>query len=46
MTGVQTCALPISEALAELMESRSRDDSELTGATEKLREAIGLEERH
>jgi low affinity Fe/Cu permease len=36
----------IAEGLAELMESQSRDDTELTEATEKLREAIGLEERH
>ena len=36
----------IAEALAELMESRARDDEELTEATSKLRDAIGLEERH
>ena len=36
----------IAEALAELMESRSRNDPELGDATRKLREAIGLEERH
>jgi low affinity Fe/Cu permease len=36
----------IAEGLAELMESQSRNDSELAEATEKLREAIGLEERH
>ncbi len=36
----------IAEGLAELMESQSRDDDELAGATTKLREAIGLEERH
>ena len=36
----------LAEALAELMESHSRTDEELEGATRKLREAIGLEERH
>ena len=36
----------IAEALAELMESQSRNDEELAQATTKLREAIGLEERH
>ena len=36
----------IAEGLAELMESQSRDDQELATATTKLREAIGLEERH
>ncbi|MCW2711023.1 MAG: putative rane protein [Marmoricola sp.] len=36
----------IAEALAELMESQSVDDHELGHATEKLREAVGLEERH
>ena len=36
----------LAEALAELMESQSRDDTELEGATHKLREAVGLEERH
>ncbi len=36
----------LAEALAELMESHSRTDPELEEATEKLREAIGLEERH
>ena len=36
----------IAEALAELMESHSEDDRELADATTKLREAIGLEERH
>ena len=36
----------LAEALAELMESHSRNDKELEGATHKLREAIGLEERH
>ena len=36
----------IAEGLAELMESHSRADPELEEATVKLREAIGLEERH
>ena len=36
----------IAEGLAELMESQSRHDEELGEATTKLREAIGLEERH
>lgn len=36
----------IAEALAELMESQSGDDNELADATEKLREAVALEERH
>ena len=36
----------IAEALAELMESHSRDDEELREATTKLRQAIRLEERH
>jgi low affinity Fe/Cu permease len=36
----------IAEALAALMESRGEDDPELREATTKLREAVGLEERH
>ena len=36
----------LAEGLAELMESHSRTDPELEEATQKLREAIGLEERH
>ena len=36
----------IAEGLAELMESQVARDRELTDATTKLREAIGLEERH
>lgn len=36
----------LAEALAELMESRAADDPALRDATEKLREAVGLEERH
>ena len=36
----------IADAMAALMESRGRDDPELLEAAEKLRGAIGLEERH
>jgi low affinity Fe/Cu permease len=36
----------LAEALAALMESQSRDDADLQDATRKLREAVGLEERH
>lgn len=36
----------LAEALAALMESRAAEDSDLREATEKLREAVGLEERH
>ena len=36
----------LAEGLAELMESHSRTDPELEEATQKLRDAIGLEERH
>ena len=36
----------IAEALSDLMDSRAADDPDLTEAVEKLREAIGLEERH
>ncbi len=36
----------LAEALAALMESRAVEDSDLREATEKLREAVGLEERH
>ncbi len=36
----------IAEALAALMRSRARDDEELANAERKLREAVGLEERH
>jgi low affinity Fe/Cu permease len=36
----------LAEALAELMESHSHHDEELRKATRKLREAVGLEERH
>ncbi|MEV5967550.1 low affinity iron permease family protein [Kribbella sp. NPDC051952] len=36
----------IAEALAELMTSQGRTDPALQDATQKLRDAIGLEERH
>ncbi len=36
----------LAEALAALMESRAADDPELTDAVTRLREAVGLEERH
>jgi low affinity Fe/Cu permease len=36
----------IAEALAALMASRATQDSELTEAVSKLRDAVGLEERH
>ena len=36
----------VAEALSDLMESRAQDDPNLTKAVEKLREAVGLEERH
>ena len=36
----------IAEALASLMESGGRTDPELHDAAQKLREAVGLEERH
>jgi low affinity Fe/Cu permease len=36
----------LAEALAALMESRAADDPELEEAVVKLREAVGLEERH
>jgi len=36
----------LAEALAALMDSRGNDDPELQDATRKLREAVGLEERH
>jgi low affinity Fe/Cu permease len=36
----------IAEAVAALMASRGRDDPELLDAAEKLRDAVGLEERH
>jgi len=36
----------IAEALASLMESRARDDPELEDAANRLRDSVGLEERH
>lgn len=36
----------IAEALAALMRSRAREDDDLADAERKLREAVGLEERH
>ena len=36
----------LAEALAALMESRAADDPQLHEAVERLREAVGLEERH
>ncbi|CAG7589236.1 low affinity iron permease family protein [Rhodococcus opacus] len=36
----------IAEALAALLDSSARDNPELRKAEEKLREAVGLEDRH
>jgi low affinity Fe/Cu permease len=36
----------LAEALASLMDSRAADDPELREATQRLRDAVGLEERH
>ena len=36
----------VAEALSDLMESRAADDPHLTTSVEKLRDAVGLEERH
>ena len=36
----------LAEALSDLMESRARDDDDLNDAVRRLREAVGLEERH
>lgn len=36
----------IAEALVALMESQSADDQKLREATQALRDAVGLEERH
>ena len=36
----------IAEAISDLMESRAADDPHLRGSVERLREAVGLEERH
>lgn len=36
----------IAEGLVALMDSRSEEDKELVEATQRLRDAVGLEERH
>jgi low affinity Fe/Cu permease len=36
----------LAEALSALMESRAADDPDLREAADKLRDAVGLEERH
>ncbi len=36
----------IAEALSDLMASRAQDDRDLQKSVEKLRDAVGLEERH
>lgn len=36
----------LAEALSELMSSRAQEDPELQKSVEKLRQAVGLEERH
>jgi low affinity Fe/Cu permease len=36
----------LAEGLSDLMESRARQDPELEDAVRRLREAVGLEERH
>ena len=36
----------VAEVLSDLMESRAADDPHLTESVERLREAVGLEERH
>jgi low affinity Fe/Cu permease len=36
----------IAEALSDLMSSRAQDDPKLAESVEKLRQAVGLEERH
>jgi low affinity Fe/Cu permease len=36
----------VAEALSDLMESRARQDPELEDAVHRLREAVGLEQRH
>jgi low affinity Fe/Cu permease len=36
----------IAEALSKLMDSQSSNDPDLSRAAERLREAVGLEERH
>lgn len=36
----------LAEALADLMESRARDDERLGESVQRLRDAVGLEDRH
>jgi low affinity Fe/Cu permease len=36
----------IAEALAELMDSRASEDPDIAEAAQRLRDAVGLEERH
>ncbi|MCX6407791.1 MAG: low affinity iron permease family protein [Propionibacteriales bacterium] len=36
----------LAAAIADLMESRARDDERLTESVTRLREAVGLEDRH
>lgn len=36
----------LAEALSDLMESRARDDEDLQESVKRLRDAVGLEERH
>jgi hypothetical protein len=36
----------LAEALSDLMASRAQDDPGLEDAVHRLREAVGLEERH
>ena len=36
----------LAKALSDLMESRAREDPELDDAVRRLRDAVGLEERH
>ena len=36
----------LAEALSDLMSHHASDSQELRGSVEKLREAVGLEERH
>ena len=36
----------VAEGLSDLMESRAADDPDLMESVEKLRDAVGLEERH
>ncbi len=36
----------LAEAIADLMESRARDDERLAESVTRLREAVGLEDRH